>query len=149
MSSQSPETQESPLQSSEKSLVLPFTAINHTSLAIAGGKAANLGELSSAGFPVPPGFCITTEAYALVALDAGLEPLLAELARTRVDDATRLAELATSVQQKLLAAPVPHMLTQAITQAYQALGESESVPVAVRSSATAEDLPFASFAGQQ
>lgn len=149
MSSQNPETQPSALQKNERNLVPPFTAINQTSLPIAGGKAANLGELTSAGFPVPSGFCVTTEAYALVAIDAGLEPVLAELAKTRADDTMRLAELAASAQQQLLAVPIPQILSQVIAQAYQALGEGASVPVAVRSSATAEDLPFASFAGQQ
>jgi len=149
MINQNPTTQQPSQPNNQRNLVLPFTAIDRHSLPIAGGKAANLGELTHAGLPVPPGFCITTEAYTLVALGAGLEPLLAELTSTRADDTTRLAELASSAQQKLLAAPVPATLSEAITQAYQTLGEGDPLPVAVRSSATAEDLPFASFAGQQ
>jgi hypothetical protein len=149
MSIQNPDPQENELSSNKHRWILPFPALNRSSLPIAGGKAANLGELTRAGLPVPPGFCVTTEAYTLVAQGAGLEPLLVELAVTRADDTTRLAELATSAREKLLTAPVPALLSQAIAQAYQALGGSESVPVAVRSSATAEDLPFASFAGQQ
>jgi rifampicin phosphotransferase len=97
-----------------------------------GGKAANLGELIDAGFPVPPGFAVTTAAYAQVAddvLDAveGSDP---ERARKTLHEAA-----------------VPAAITAAVRQAYAGLGED--VPVAVRSSATAEDLPWASFAGQQ
>jgi rifampicin phosphotransferase len=93
-----------------------------------GGKAANLGELISAGLPVPDGFCITTDAYARVA--GPVDP--ADPARAR-------ALLRTT--------PVPDDVAAAVTAAYRALGDG--VPVAVRSSATAEDLPTASFAGQQ
>ncbi len=149
MSIQNPQTQENELKIDAQRFVLPFTALNRTSLPIAGGKAANLGELTHAGLPVPPGFCVTTEAYVLVAENANLEPLLSKLTVTRADHTTRLAELAASAREKLLAAPAPAILSQAIAQAYQALGDDESLPVAVRSSATAEDLPFASFAGQQ
>lgn len=130
-------------------IVLPFTAIDRASLSIAGGKAANLGEMARAGLPVPPGFCVTTAAYALVAEGADLEPILVELAATRADDTAHLAELATAARTKLLSAPVPTVVAEAITEAYRALGNDESIPVAVRSSATAEDLPYASFAGQQ
>src|SRR5881398_725515 len=118
MSIQNPDTQENKLRIDERRWVLPFTALNRTSLPIAGGKAGNLGELTNAGLPVPPGFCVTTEAYARVADGAGLEALLAELAMTRADDTTRLAELAASAREKLLAAPVPALLSQAIAQAY-------------------------------
>jgi phosphoenolpyruvate synthase/pyruvate phosphate dikinase len=74
--------------------VLPFDAIDRTMLPVAGGKAANLGELSRAGLPVPDGFCVTTAAYGLVAEAADLAPILNDLAGTRPDDTTRLAELA-------------------------------------------------------
>jgi phosphohistidine swiveling domain-containing protein len=129
--------------------VLPFDAIDRTMLPVAGGKAANLGELSRAGLPVPDGFCVTTAAYGLVAEAADLAPILNDLAGTRPDDTTRLAELAAAARAELLAVRVPDALTRAITTAYEELGEGASVPVAVRSSATAEDLPYASFAGQQ
>jgi rifampicin phosphotransferase len=128
-------------------IVLPFTAIDHTSLPSVGGKAANLGEMLRAGLPVPPGFCVTTTAYALVADASNLEPILAELATTPVGDTARLTELASAARERLLAAPIPATISEAILAAYRALGDG--VPVAVRSSATAEDLPYASFAGQQ
>ncbi len=130
-------------------LILPFTAINRGALAVAGGKAANLGELTLAGFPVPAGFCVTTAAYDLVAADAGLGPTLASLDGTQPEDTARLAELATEARACLSDASVPDSLGLAIAGAYEELGDGAPVPVAVRSSATAEDLPQASFAGQQ
>ncbi len=130
-------------------IVLPFAAIDRNSLPMVGGKAANLGEMARAGLPVPPGFCVTTMAYALVAEGADLEPILVELATTHAHDTARLTELATAARARLLAAPVPATISGSIGQAYQALGNEESMAVAVRSSATAEDLPYASFAGQQ
>ncbi len=143
---QSPIPQSSAVQAD---IVLPLTAIDRTSLPIAGGKAANLGEMIHAGLPVPPGFCVTTTAYTLVAEGSHLESILAELATTRAGDTARLAELATTARVRLLAAPIPTSIEEAITGAYRTLGDGEFVPVAVRSSATAEDLPYASFAGQQ
>src|SRR6476661_8098824 len=103
--------------------------------AFAGGKAVNLAELIGAGFPVPDGFCVGTPAYAQVADTAGIAALL---------DAP---DLPARARDALLATPIPDEVAAAVTAAYLALGEA--VPVAVRSSATAEDLPGASFAGQQ
>ena len=135
----------------EPSLVLPFGAIDAGMVAVVGGKAANLGELARAGFPVPPGFCVTTAAYSSVAAGAELEPALEDLAALPAEAAdraaARLAALAAAVRERLLAAPMPASVTDAVLRAYAELGDEES-PVAVRSSATTEDLPFASFAGQ-
>jgi hypothetical protein len=128
-------------------LVLPLDALDASSLPRAGGKAANLGELLHAGLPVPPGFCVTTEAYALAAEQARVESLLHELASVDAFDHVRQAALASSIRERLIAAPVPDAVEQAIRAAVLDLGARD--PVAVRSSATAEDLPFASFAGQQ
>ena len=125
--------------------VLPFAAVHRDMLALVGGKAANLGEMAGAGLPVPPGFCITTAAYQLVASQSGLEVLLAEKAASPADDAS----LAEAARARLLAASIPASVAEAIVAAYRVLGSGEPIPVAVRSSATAEDLPFASFAGQQ
>ena len=129
--------------------IIPFAAIDRGALSVAGGKAANLGELVRAGFPVPPGFCVTTAAYDMVATDTGLESTLAALAAADAGDTERLAELAAEARSRLTGASVPDVLGQAIEEAYGELGDGEPVPVAVRSSATAEDLPGASFAGQQ
>ncbi|GGN20869.1 phosphoenolpyruvate synthase [Lentzea pudingi] len=111
-------------------LTIDFKSIDGTMLATVGGKAANLGELTRAGLPVPHGFCVTTDAYRAVAR-AG------ELADTTPEHARRT----------LLDTAVPQEIRDAIVTEYRKLGDD--VPVAVRSSATAEDLPFASFAGQQ
>src|SRR5919202_2536801 len=124
-------------QTDDAALVLPFAELDRASLAVAGGKAANLGELTRAGLPVPPGFCVTTAAYALVAEGAGLEAPLAALAATPAGDLARLAELAAAARTALLAAPVPAAVEEAITAAYAALGDGKPVAVAVRSSATA------------
>ena len=136
------------MESKSAELVLPLDAVDRGALPAVGGKGANLGELTRAGLPVPPGFCVTTAAYELVAGGAGLGPILHDLAATPPDHA-RLAKLAAATRAALLAAPVPPNVVEAITEAYRALGDGTSAPVAVRSSATAEDLPHASFAGQQ
>lgn len=107
-------------------------------VALAGGKGANLGELLRGGFPVPPGFVVTTAAYGAMLKETGLDRTLAELAGADSSGA-RIRELFTG-------ATVPGYLQRDIADAYAALGGG---PVAVRSSATAEDLPGAAFAGQQ
>ncbi|MQA16219.1 MAG: phosphoenolpyruvate synthase [Pseudonocardiaceae bacterium] len=135
-----------PVEPGTGGLVLPFEEIDAGMLALVGGKAANLGELVAAGFPVPPGRCVTTEAYALVAAEAGLERIFDALADVSPGD-SKLAEYAAVARERLLAASVPDEVADAVIAGYEQLGDR--VPVAVRSSATAEDLPFASFAGQQ
>jgi phosphohistidine swiveling domain-containing protein len=129
--------------------VLDLADIDASMLPAVGGKAANLGELTRAQLPVPPGLCVTTEAYERVAAGAGVDDVLAVLAGTPPDDVAALTALAGRVRAALLAAPVPAPVTEAIASGYARLGGTTDVPVAVRSSATAEDLPFASFAGQQ
>ncbi len=129
-------------------LVAPLSALDHTQLDLVGGKAANLGELIGAGFPVPEGFCVTTAAYTLVSASAGVEPLLTELAQPPSAAEEQLAALAVTLHATVLQAPVPVSVAAAITAAYQELGDDQTLPVAVRSSATAEDLPGGSFAGQ-
>ena len=146
MTIQSPTPQNSEIQAD---IVLPFTAINLSLLPIVGGKAANLGEMIHAGLPVPPGFCVTTTAYAQVAEGSKIDAILTELSMTDSSDAAQLSKLASTVRAAIMAAPMPTSIEEAITEAYRTLGEGEFVPVAVRSSATAEDLPYASFAGQQ
>src|SRR5437588_1134740 len=132
------------LQTSNSPLVLPLTAIDASLMSLVGGKAANLGELIQTGLSVPDGVCVTTAAYELASQQAGLEPILHELATTNAGDSTRLEQYAAAARAALLAVTVPTAIVEAIREAYH-----EPLPVAVRSSATAEDLPFASFAGQQ
>jgi pyruvate,water dikinase len=123
-------------------LVLDLADVDASMLPIVGGKAANLGELIRAGLPVPPGVCVTTEAYRQVAAFAAIDFPALEAAKGE-----DLIRVAGRTREALLAAPVPTAITQAVGEAYTRLGHG--VAVAVRSSATAEDLPFASFAGQQ
>ena len=122
-----------------ESPVVPLRALGRASLPVAGGKGANLGELVRAGFPVPPGFVITTAAYARFVAANGLAAVIA-----RADAALR--EPGVAIRAAFEAAPIPADLAQDVLRAYATLGAG---PVAVRSSATAEDLPTAAFAGQQ
>src|SRR6266511_3686269 len=124
-------------------VVLDLVDIDAGMVSEVGGKAANLGELIRAGLPVPPGVCVTTVAYQAVAWAApGLAELVDALCVTAADDLAALADLAGRARAALLSAAVP-----AAADGYERVGAG--VAVAVRSSATAEDLPFASFAGQQ
>lgn len=112
-------------------------------LALAGGKGANLGELVRQGFPVPAGFVVTTDAYTALLADSGVGARLDQLLVTSND-----ADQAPGAQIRDLFshAKIPAVLRSEIASAYAAMGGG---PVAVRSSATAEDLPGAAFAGQQ
>src|SRR2546421_908852 len=135
--------------SSAAALVVPLDTLDRTSLPVAGGKAANLGELICAGFAVPAGFCVTTAAYVRVSAAASLDTYLWALEATESSESARLIELATAIRTALCQTPLPPEVIEAVTSAYQALSAGLPIPVSVRSSATAEDLPEASFAGQQ
>jgi pyruvate,water dikinase len=126
----------------QQDLVLDLASIDAGMLPLVGGKAANLGELIHANLPVPPGICITTEAYRQVAASAAID--YDAIAAAGPEE---LKQLAGQAREALLAVPIPTAVAEAIVVAYVRLGNN--VPVAVRSSATAEDLPYASFAGQQ
>lgn len=116
-------------------------------IAQVGGKAAGLGELIQAGLPVPTGFCITTTAYRRFVAEAGLsEQVAARLASAASLEPPALEKTACAIQALFARAPIPPDVAAAIERAYHELGEPA---VAVRSSAIAEDLPGASFAGQQ
>jgi pyruvate,water dikinase len=127
--------------------VLHLTEVGAEDLAIAGGKAVNLGVMIRAGLPVPPGFCVTTASYREVAGTARLDEVIESLAATPATATVALATLACRARAAVLAAGIPDHVKESVAAAYERLGDN--VPVAVRSSATAEDLPFASFAGQQ
>jgi phosphohistidine swiveling domain-containing protein/CheY-like chemotaxis protein len=125
-------------------LLVNLSDIDATMINEVGGKALNLGIMSSGGLPVPGGFCITTDAYRLVVADR-LDDLMGKLADAT--DFHAVAAAAEEARRRVLAIEPPDELRTAITDHYRALGNDE--PVAVRSSATAEDLAYASFAGQQ
>src|SRR5687767_12254900 len=135
------------LRMGDHPFVVPLRELDAEALPWVGGKAANLGELIRAGLPVPEGFCVTTGAYGDVATAADLTDIIDRLAAATPDDEFLAGELARRARERILSTPMPSYVAEAITSAYRDLGEN--APVAVRSSATAEDLPFASFAGQQ
>ncbi len=129
-------------------LILPFTEIRAADLPLVGGKGANLGEMAHAGFRVPPGFCLTTVAFRrFIAASPDPEGLYALLDTVSTDDLDSVRDVGQRVRQTLLAAPIPVEIAAAVRQAWQETGVEHAY--AVRSSATAEDLPGASFAGQQ
>lgn len=114
---------------------------------LAGGKGANLGELTKAGIPVPPAFIVTTDAYFQFLRGAGLAERLREILEgLDPDDPAALQRASAQARELVRSAPMPADLAEAIRSAYRKLGGG---PVAVRSSATAEDTAEASFAGQQ
>lgn len=125
-----------------------FSKVTREDVPLAGGKGANLGELVRAGLPVPPGFVITAPAYCALVETAGLvdkiNGLLLGLDRSACE---QLQAVEPQIRDLFIGVPIPENLQQAILDYYRELGEN--VPVAVRSSATAEDLAGASFAGQQ
>ncbi len=118
-----------------------------TQLARSGGKGANLARLLQAGLPVPAGYVVGTAAYRRFVDDAGLDALVSRVTDDlNGADPTAVEAASTTLRSAFEAAPIPEFLGDAIAAAYAALGDG---PVAVRSSATAEDLPEATFAGQQ
>ncbi|MCX8126760.1 MAG: phosphoenolpyruvate synthase, partial [Dehalococcoidia bacterium] len=124
-----------------------FGDITKNDLGLVGGKGANLGEMTRAGIPVPPGFVVTADTYFYFIRETGLDAVSKEmLSGLDVEDSKKLQEVATELKKRISAAPVPQFISDAIKAAYRKLGGGL---VAVRSSATAEDLAEASFAGQQ
>jgi pyruvate,water dikinase len=133
--------------------VLPFRDVGMHDVARVGGKNASLGEmirhLSAAGVRVPDGFATTADAFREFLAHEGLAGRInAALADLNVDDVQALAATGARIRGWILATPFPAGLERAVVEAWTAMG-GEAVAVAVRSSATAEDLPDASFAGQQ
>jgi rifampicin phosphotransferase len=122
--------------------------IGRHDLALVGGKGANLGELLRAGFAVPPGFCVTTAAFAaVVAALPAVEVHMQTFEALTLANAEQVRALAGEIRTLLAHAPIPQEIEEAILAAWRAHGDQYAY--GVRSSATAEDLPQASFAGQQ
>ena len=129
--------------------VLGLREIDQTQVAAVGGKGAHLGELSRIeGLRVPAGFCVTTDAFQRIMAEApSIDDRLDRLSRLKPDDREAIRALSLGVRQTLEGISIPDDLAAAITRPLARLGEQAAY--AVRSSATAEDLPTASFAGQQ
>jgi pyruvate,water dikinase len=127
--------------------VLWLDDVRSDDLAAVGGKAASLGEMTSAGLPVPPAFIVTADTYRSFIEETGIDTELFEIVDVDTDDSKALAEAAEQAQQLIEETEIPEAQREGILEAYEDIGEGTAV--AVRSSATAEDLPDASFAGQQ
>lgn len=127
--------------------ILWFDEVGRNDVPLVGGKGANLGEMVRAQLPVPAGFIITANAYFEFLKEAKLEEGIRRLLEhLNPNDTKTLQEVATQIKDKISGAVMPVRMVSEIKEAYRQLGEGL---VAVRSSATAEDLPAASFAGQQ
>ncbi len=136
-------------------LVVPFENLRMTDVEVVGGKNASLGEmisqLAASGVRVPGGFATTAHAFRQFLGQAGLDARIARrLSGLNTEDTRALAEAGAQIRQWVLDTPFPSELTQAVSEQFERLhGGDEQASFAVRSSATAEDLPDASFAGQQ
>jgi pyruvate,water dikinase len=126
--------------------MLDFSQIDKTKLALVGGKGTNLGELSKMeGMNVPDGFCISTDAFKkIMAESPSLNELLDQLSLLTIADRKKIGELSSAIRKAIEAIAIPSGIEKEIRSRVD-----EKIPYAVRSSATAEDLPTASFAGQQ
>jgi pyruvate,water dikinase len=135
----------------EGAYVQSLETITRNDVATAGGKGANLGELTAAGLPVPPGFVVTVDAYRRFADLGRLTPEIARQVETlNVEDTARLDQVSASIRDLVRRTPVPDDVRHAIADAYRQLATATGTPspfVAVRSSATAEDAASFSFAG--
>ncbi len=129
--------------------VLGFQKIDKTKLAWVGGKGANLGELSTIpGIQVPEGFCVTTEAYKeIIGNNEEFNSLLDQLSLLKADNREGIGEISAKIRTGIEGIAIPKGIDMEIARHLEQLGEQNAY--AVRSSATAEDLPMASFAGQQ
>ncbi len=124
-----------------------FNEVTKNDVAIVGGKGANLGEMTGARIPVPPGFIVKVDAYYDFLKRANISGSIGKLLKPLdTNNSKQLSQTAVKIKQMILDAAMPPELAQEIKKAYNKLGKGL---VAVRSSATAEDLPEASFAGQQ
>ena len=130
-----------------------FEECNKNSVALVGGKCSSLGELINAGVRVPPGFALTTHGYAQFMREAGIQSEVSGLLHgLDHEDMDRLEEASLSIREMIESRPISIELEDLVAESYRKLSVRcgvPAVPVAVRSSATAEDLPGASFAGQQ
>jgi len=137
-----------------KAIILWFEELRKEDVPIVGGKNANLGEMINAGIPVPPGFAITAYAYKRFLEETGLSEKIANVLKETIKEGKpqEYEEASRKIKELILKSEMPKYIEEAIRESYRELCKKlglEVVRVAVRSSATAEDLPDASFAGQQ
>ena len=129
--------------------VLGFRDIDKTKIMVVGGKGANLGEISKVeGIRVPDGFCISTEAFkGIIGETPSIHELLDQLSLLKAEDRNNISELSSEIRRLIEGIAIPESIHEELARHLSRLGEENAY--AVRSSATAEDLPTASFAGQQ
>jgi pyruvate,water dikinase len=125
-----------------------FKDLTKDDIPLAGGKGANLGEMTQAGLPVPEGFMVTAQAYEAFIKENNLSKKIESILRVDVDDSSKLQEASKKIRKLIESSPIPEKIQKDILRSYKKLDGGNAF-VAVRSSATAEDLPDASFAGQQ
>ncbi|RWS45066.1 phosphoenolpyruvate synthase [Bacillus mycoides] len=131
------------------SFVLDFQEIENTQLSLVGGKGLNLGELTNIqGIQVPEGFCVTTVGYQqAIEQNEAFQTLLQQLIKLKVEDRAQVGEISRKIREVIMAVDISSDVEKAVTHYLSRFGDEHAY--AVRSSATAEDLPYASFAGQQ
>ncbi len=131
--------------------VVWFKEVDKEDIPLVGGKGANLGEMTRAGFPVPNGFIVTAHAFFEFIKENNLEKKIKNILNTvNFDNSHSLKQVSEHIKREIMSSKMSDELIKEIYLSYKALGTvSEDALVAVRSSATAEDLPNASFAGQQ
>ncbi|MDA2237924.1 phosphoenolpyruvate synthase [Bacillus cereus group sp. Bc222] len=131
------------------SFVLDFQEIEKGQLSLVGGKGLNLGELSNIqGIQVPEGFCVTTVGYEKsIEQNEELQTLLQQLTKLKLEDRAQIGEMSKEIREVIMAVQIPSDVVEAVAHYLSRFGNEHAY--AVRSSATAEDLPYASFAGQQ
>ncbi|CCW05416.1 phosphoenolpyruvate synthase [Paenibacillus jamilae] len=131
------------------SFVLDFQEIEKTQLFLVGGKGLNLGELSNIqGIQVPEGFCVTTVGYEqAIGKNGAFQTLLNQLAMLKIEERDRIGEISKQIREVIMAVEIPVDVVESVAHYLSHFGDKHAY--AVRSSATAEDLPYASFAGQQ
>ncbi|MEH7045118.1 phosphoenolpyruvate synthase [Bacillus thuringiensis] len=131
------------------SFVLDFQEIENTQLSLVGGKGLNLGELTNIqGIQVPEGFCVTTVGYEkAIEQNEELQNLLQQLTKLTMEERAQIGEMSKKIREVIMAVEIPTDVVEAVAHYLSRFGNEHAY--AVRSSATAEDLPYASFAGQQ
>ena len=131
------------------SFVLDFQEIEKTQLSLVGGKGLNLGALSNIqGIQVPEGFCVTTVGYEkAIEQNDELQTLLQQLTKLKMEERSQIGGISKKIREVIMAVEIPSEVVEAVAHYLSRFGNEHAY--AVRSSATAEDLPYASFAGQQ
>jgi pyruvate,water dikinase len=142
-------------QNKEQKIILWFEELQKEDVPLVGGKCANLGEMLSVGIPVPPGFAVTAYAYKKFIEDAKIADKIYDILEETIKDPKdpkQYEDASKKIRALIESTPMPKYIEEEIVKAYRELSKRvglKEVFVAVRSSATAEDLPGASFAGQQ